>query len=386
MSSASAQPPVPGAAPSTLNAAPQAISSGELILTVAALSVQEYADPPADITTAAHVQAALTTIPQLNPFPIPLLRGRVADMCLYSRAEQTRWLHDMAHDICDPVNKAGALWVRNMSSGDWTQTAATDQLLPAIYEYRVPPGTILRLSKFSERHKKSQTSATGSGANMRLAVAARDQRCWISGTPNSLTTTNSHICPKRMGDAMASHIYNEFCGVTADLSIYNAEFGILLFLSLDCMFDIYDLGLRQIGHNPDVYEAHNFHLDVPVDQMTMLGTALAVMPGPLLHGRQVHPPQPQTADPVPPPGLLRWHYMQCVLRRFGTDDYKGLPNIKHHELPFRSEDDEDDQFEDDGSFDWPSAVFDRGRMEASVEAEQAEQRARVVRWVSMPTP
>ncbi|KAF9015828.1 hypothetical protein BDZ89DRAFT_1046149 [Hymenopellis radicata] len=76
MSSASAQPTGPGAAPSALNAAPQATSSGELILTVAALSVQEYADLPSTITNAAHVQTALTTIPPPNPYPIPLLRSR----------------------------------------------------------------------------------------------------------------------------------------------------------------------------------------------------------------------------------------------------------------------------------------------------------------------
>ncbi|KAF9030966.1 hypothetical protein BDZ89DRAFT_1064292 [Hymenopellis radicata] len=356
MSSTSAQPLGPGAAPSTFEAAPQETPSGELTLTVAALSVQQYAILPARIDTAADVQAALTTTPQLNPYPIPLLRGRVAEMCLYARAEQTRWLHDMAHDICDPVNRAGALWVRNISSDHWTQAGATDQLLP-------------RYTNTAVRHNKSLTSLTGSGNDMRLAVAARDQRCWISGAPDGISTTNSHICPKRMGDAIASHIYTEFCGVPAHLSIYNPEFGILLF----------GLGLRRVGQN-HVYEAHNFHLGVPIDQMSILALPLAMYPAVVLHGHQVYPPQPQTADPVPHPGLFRWHYMQCVLRRFGTDEYKALPNIKHHERPFRSEDDDDDQFDDDGSFDWPSAVFDRGRLEASVEAEQAEQRARVVRW------
>ncbi|KAF9048267.1 hypothetical protein BDZ89DRAFT_757304 [Hymenopellis radicata] len=378
MSSASAQPTGPGAAPSALKAVPQATSSsGELILIVAAQSVQEYADPP---STIAHVQNALTTTPP--PDPIPLLCGLVAACPIFSRRADTLAARHGARHM-RPCQPSGTLWVQNMSSGHWTRAAATDQLLPAIYEYRVPPGPLLRLSKFSVRHNKSQTSATGLPDNMRRAVAARDQHCWISGAPHDTElTTNSHVCPKRMGDAMASHIYNEFCGVTANLSIYNPIFGLLLISTLDRIFDVYKLGLRRVGQNPDVYEAHLFK-NSHIDHLTPGGGYSAVAgAGPLLHGHQVHPPQPQTTDPVPPPGLFRWHYMQCVLRRFGTDDYKGLPNIKHHELPFRSADDEDDQFEDDGSFDWPSAVFDRGRMEARVEAEQAEQRDRVVRWIA----
>ena len=241
-----------------LEAAPPA---GDLSLQVAALTVQNYDQPPTAIPTAAH---ASTTVPPLNPQPIPLLTGSVADMCLYARAERTGWLHSMAHNICDPVNRAGTLWVLD-SKNDWREASATDELIPSVYEYRVPPGAVLHLSKWSVRNNKSLTSATGDPADLGRHVDARDQACWITGALES-TTTNSHICPKRMGDAMASHIYSQFCGGTANISIFDPIFGFLLLTPLDSLFDIYELGFRQIGHNVSVLVL----LEITVPFLTLL--------------------------------------------------------------------------------------------------------------------
>ncbi|KAJ7021367.1 hypothetical protein C8F04DRAFT_1141183 [Mycena alexandri] len=36
---------------------------------------------------------------------------------------------------------------------------------------------------------------------------------------------------------------------------------------------------------------------------------------PAVHGHHAIPPQPH-ANNVPPPGLFRWHYLQCVLKKF----------------------------------------------------------------------
>src|SRR6266436_7776465 len=80
---------------------------------------------------------------------------------------------------------------------------------------------------------------------------------------------------------------------------------------------------------------------------------------PPLHGHRASPPQPQHPR-NPPPGLLRWHYLQCVVRKFAHSDYKELQNISYYELPLRMEGDSDDEGTD-SELEWPSAALDRGR-------------------------
>jgi hypothetical protein len=101
---------------------------------------------------------------------------------------------------------------------------------------------------------------------------------------------------------------------------------------------------------------------------------------PSLHGYRTGPPQPQHAH-NPPPGLFRWHYLQCVIRKFAHSDYENLQNIYYCELPLRMEGDSDDEGTD-SEYEWPSAALDRGRaMEA--EDKQHEERQRLVgEWVT----
>jgi hypothetical protein len=66
--------------------------------------------------------------------------------------------------------------------------------------------------------------------------------------PDTTLTINSHIVPKRMGDAMTRAIHEQFQGApSAGLGVYNAICGITLMASLDKLFDIYELGLRRIN-------------------------------------------------------------------------------------------------------------------------------------------
>ncbi|KAJ7158638.1 hypothetical protein C8R46DRAFT_1354579 [Mycena filopes] len=342
-------------------------TSQPLILSVPALSVLTYTKSPSSVAAG----------PPLNQLPIVLLCGNLSEFALYSRTERTAWLQDIAHDIVDPVNKSGTLWFQDLLTGGWSQPLPTDNLLSGTYEYRPALGVNFRLSKYSHRNNKSVTSATGAAADMRASVVARDAQCWITGAIAEYCS-NSHICPKRMGDAMAGHIYQTFCGgSTTNTSIFNEVFGILLSKTLDSAFDVYKLGFRQIATN--AYEVHNFgpHAQTLTIFATLLTPNIPLLP--LLHGYHVQPPNP-LAPNLPPSGLFRWQYMQCVLHKFGSEEYKQQPNIAHHELSFRTEDDIDDQFEDNDA-DWPSAAFDRGRAEASMEAEEGEKQARVAHWV-----
>ena len=77
------------------------------------------------------------------------------------------------------------------------------------------------------------------------------------------------------------------------------------------------------------------------EEDTIYGTFLRPVALPAIHGHHASPPQPQLNN-VPPAGLFRWHYLQCVLKRFAHDDYKNLENIYFSELPLRMEGDSDD--------------------------------------------
>ena len=92
------------------------------------------------------------------------------------------------------------------------------------------------------------------------------------------------------------------------------------------------------------------------------------------------PPQPQL-DNVPPSGLLHWHYLQCVLKRFAHDDYKNLQNITFYELPLRMEGDSDDDGTDSEAG-WPSMGLDLGRVVENSLEEREECHRAVVTWIS----
>jgi len=96
------------------------------------------------------------------------------------------------------------------------------------------------------------------------------------------------------------------------------------------------------------------------------------------------PPQPQLAT-NPPPGLIRWHYLQCVLKKFGHTDYKNLQNINFWELPLRMEGDSDEgsDYGTDSDTEWPSAALDRGRaVQASIENNEIRHKF-IADWIAM---
>ena len=118
-----------------------------------------------------------------------------------------------------------------------------------------------------------------------------------------------------------------------------------------------------------MYELHSFRQNVPEGwRETILGggSSPIFMTLPRLHGYQIGPPQPQHAC-NPPPGLLRWHYIQCVIRRFAHSDYKTLQNIFYYELSLRMKGESDDE-DTDSECEWPSAALDHGQaMQMEIE-------------------
>jgi hypothetical protein len=86
---------------------------------------------------------------------------------------------------------------------------------------------------------------------------------------------------------------------------------------------------------------------------------------------------------LPLPDVFDWHYMQCVIKRFGTPDYHALPNIEFYELPFKTEDDDDDQIyehDDEGTPPYPSYHFDHFISQTAERLALAERRDAVEQW------
>lgn len=104
-------------------------------------------------------------------------------------------------------------------------------------------------------------------------------------------------------------------------------------------------------------------------------------PPPVVHGRHASPPHPLRNN-IPPPGLFRWHYLQCVINRFGHGQYRHLQNIAFLELPFRMEGDSDDDGTDSDA-QWPSMPLDLGRNVENSVVERAERHRAVENWIAL---
>ncbi|KAJ6470668.1 hypothetical protein C8R47DRAFT_1077681 [Mycena vitilis] len=311
-------------------------SDGSSILTlvVRTSSVGIYHAP-----AAGHTQAGIEFAPTLMTYPPPtnahndymtLLQGAFDDFNYYARQERAKWLIDIAHDICDPRHARGTLPVEVMSSQplQWTPVDPNDPLAGSVYRYVVSPAvTSIVLTKISARNSKSLTAEDGTATSMRTAVHARDERCWVSST--------------------------------------------------------YHLGFRA---RPDgQYEVHSFVNETPGCTVTIYGkllsTSALARASPPLHGHAASPPFPGRPH-IPPPGLFRWHYLQCVLAKFG---YRAAPNsgIEHERLPLPVEgefDSDDGNTESEG--DWPSAALDRGRLLQETYERNIERRKAVVEWLT----
>ncbi len=219
-----------------------------------------YPQPPTNITSSELAQSVTLTVPPdptspsaLGP-PNPastsaftiLLSGALEDFLLYSGREQSQWLIDLAHDICDPAQKRGTLRVWDAAGEVWRNVNPTDPLTSSAYLYDVQ--AVISLSKISARAGRSKTSASGNGATMANRVKQRDgEQCWV--TRNIYPTRNSHVCPKRMGDHVLRIVYRNFVPTPLPpaLSIYDEICGITLTSLIDVPFDNYELGLRFVA-------------------------------------------------------------------------------------------------------------------------------------------
>ncbi|KAH9034902.1 hypothetical protein EDB85DRAFT_1889622 [Lactarius pseudohatsudake] len=72
-----------------------------------------------------------------------------------------------------------------------------------------------------------------------------------------------------------------------------------------------------------------------LDSITMHGTTAipGVQP---LHGYSVTLQVRAGTYPLPPSGVFNWHYLQCVISMFGTQEYKTISDIWFYIFPFQT--------------------------------------------------
>ncbi len=116
--------------------------------------------------------------------------------------EQSQWLIDIAHDICDPALKRGSLQMWVAAGEMWRDVNPTDPLTTSTYLYDVQD--VVSLSKISECTGKSKTSASGNMVRHCGSIACfhNGEPCqaarWTTmlGDKGYCIVTNSHVCPK----------------------------------------------------------------------------------------------------------------------------------------------------------------------------------------------
>jgi hypothetical protein len=186
--------------------------------------------------------------PEPDSNSICLLSGPLKEFLLYSCQENSQWLIDMAHDLCDPAKKRGSLKVQNATGQAWENVIPTNPLTSSIYIYDIQ--AVVSLTKMSRRNGKSISSSSGNASTVQNHVIQRDGQCWVTGL--IYPVINSHMCPKRMGDHLLRVIYRNFVSThdpdSASLvSIHDEICGITLHLAPDAFFDTYELGLRLVA-------------------------------------------------------------------------------------------------------------------------------------------
>ena len=130
----------------------------------------------------------------------------------------------------------------------------------------------------------------------------------------------------------------------------------------------------------DQYVLHNFH-DEP---LSIHGPHIPSVTGPAVHGRQIALTSHDPAVPLPPVGAFNWHYIQCVLKKFASQDYLDLQNIYAFILPFRT--DEDENFDDERNIEdppYPSYYWDLAQLRRSERLEAKERDDTIMNWRSL---
>jgi hypothetical protein len=135
----------------------------------------------------------------------------------------------------------------------------------------------------------------------------------------------------------------------------------------------------------DTYIVHNFVGD-DAYATSLSGGPIALIGGPVLHGTKITL-SAHSGTPLPPPGIFDWHYLQCVMLKFGSPGYKNVENIAYSTVPFHTADEEDDDEEDfsndeDDDEPYPTYWLDKLVWCEYEKVERAERHKSILNWSS----
>ncbi|KAM6493658.1 hypothetical protein JOM56_010019 [Amanita muscaria] len=354
------------------------VSRGFLNLLPAATAGQTDPQPlPPPPGTIGHLYVIRASLQDLRPFA-----GGTVD-----------WLIRVARLIFEPLGTSSLFtftadtldsWLdRDMDSTQWRQVEQGEQLKATIYEFRPDNNAFITLSRMSLREGTSATTNTSQpqATAFRNMINERDGKCIISQTPWSVAA--SRLVPKRLSDAAVTSVVRRFTGSDAAVTRFDPTLGVLLFLPLDDRVGSYEVGFWNSG--PDQYVIHSFFHA----QLSIIGAPPLAPSNPMLHG---HTMTLSTHDAsFPPIGMFNWHYLQCVLKKFATDEYKQIQNICYFSLPFRTREEVEEAEEIDLDFDdernianppYPSYPIELAEATARLHLEDAERNRDIGAWNS----
>jgi len=281
-----------------------------------------------------------------------IIAGRLRDIQTFS-GPTVDWLIHVARLILDPRG-AGILytfqtetvqyWLNRELAGSWRQVAAGEQLQPTIYEYRRLDGQPMDLTRICDCQIDSMsTRHTREEAEFRNAIPTQHIECIISRASYDRTLTSSHLIPACLGDAGVQYIFERFTGLSNPVTRHHQSITIPLNLFLDAFVASFELGFWNTG---DVCISSLCTLPC-IDMVQNQYEVHVFIPHELnINGLQRGPNDPHLHRYVisvrtdPPSGVFAWHYVQCVLRRFGTEEYRAVNNIVHFAFEFPPTDDE----------------------------------------------
>ncbi|KAI9463729.1 hypothetical protein BJY52DRAFT_933290 [Lactarius psammicola] len=282
--------------------------------------------------------------PQLSGH-LYLIRGTFEEITRYA-GNTVDWVIKMAHLLCEPLGDGRVythttgtptIWQNSDRDSSWQEVVQSDPLYPRMYEFEST--SPITLSKISDRHTRSVTNqgpvSRSNAAEFRRQLEERDNGCVVCRWSSPLVA--SHLIPRRVHTENAIEIVKRFVGPAEarDIHDYHPMSGVMLFSSVDHWVDLYQAGFYHITNN--TYTLHNF-TDNPA--LTYFGAfvtpGLQNIPLPLLHGYSATLSVHAGEASLPPPGVFNWHYLQCVIKKFGTDQYRGIQDIHFFRLSLQN--------------------------------------------------
>ena len=138
---------------------------------------------------------------------------------------------------------------REMDLAQWRQVLPGEELQATIYEFLPNNNAFVTLTKISLRQQRSVTTDTSvpRATPFRTALIAHDRQCVISRQTRQRSLIASHLIPRCLGDVGVQSAFQRFTGCPTSVTRYDPRIGIPLFVGLDNVVDVFEMGFWNYG-------------------------------------------------------------------------------------------------------------------------------------------